>query len=687
MPQAIGVAVADYFAFNVIGATVATAAAVQTAVTLVATVAINQVAGRVLASSSGSGGTAGPQTLSTTVRQSDASRRLIYGTTKTGGVLLYPQQDPSGGNVRQVLYLGEGPISAVSSVFWVGDELSSLGKFAGLLAIESRLGTPAQTAFASVVAASGGEWTVDDRITGCAAVAVRMAASRDAFPRGRVNMPLAFMVDGRVCFDPRTGLSAFTRNPALCRLDYMRSEFGPDGGIADELIDFASFAAAANVCDEIIESIDPANVVDGVPGRVRRYTLDGVFEVSAGHTAICETMDRAMAGRVVFVGGQYRCYAGAWRAPTGPAITSDCLRAPVGFRTHQARTQRMNIARGTYRDPAQNWQSTDIHEQRLEQAVIDEDGEIVQALDFPATTVGATAQRLARLAMLQARSAVPLQLQCNWAAIQWQLYDVVPVNIPEAGVSGNWLITSYLLAEGGGVDMTLIPHLATDFEWTPAEHERTVVPVLRPNFNTVALGVTGLVVLGGGLIEVDEFITSYGLTATWDASADVYLKHYQAQYKRSDSADWLDGGVVRRVGFGSSGERWTRPLSTGFEYDVRVRIEREDGSVGPWETETNILVNGDTDPPGVPTVLSVTGTGTHTIGWTNPVSLDVMRARVYASLTNNPATATEVAEVFGLPATAYTTTHTPAGVPQYYWVEAVDRSGNPSARTAAGVGN
>lgn len=682
MPQAVAVAVADFYAFNVIGATVASAAALQTAVAIVATVAINQVASKVLASSSGRGGTASAQTLSTTIRQSDASRRLIYGTVKVGGVLLYPQQDPSGANVRQVIYLGEGPISAVHSTFWVGDELSTLPKFAGLLELETRTGAAGQTAFSSVVAASGGEWTVDDRITGCAAVAVRMAANRNAFPRGRVSMPLAFTADGRLCFDPRTGATTFTRNPALCRLDYMRSEFGPDGGIADELIDFDSFAAAANVCDEIVTSVDPANVVGGVPGRVRRYTLDGVFEVSAGHTTICETIDRAMAGRVVFVGGQYRCYAGAWRAPTGPTLRSDCLRAPVGFRTHQTRTQRINIARGTYREPLQNWQSTDFHDQQLPQAIIDEAGEIVQALDFPATTVGATAQRLARLAMLQARSAVPVQLQCNWSAIQWQLYDVLAVDIPEAGVAGNYLITSYTLAESGGVDLTLVPHLASDFEWIPAEHERTVQPVLRPSFNTVAQAVAGLVVIGSSLIAVDEFATAYGLAATWTASDDVYLRHYQVQYKRSDSATWLDGGVVQR---GSAS--WQQLLSTGLQYDLRVRIERTDGSVGPWTTETNIEVNGDTEAPGVPTALSVTGTGTHTIGWTNPTSLDVMRARIYANTVNNPATATEVAEVFGLPATAYTTAHTPLTVPTHYWVEAVDRSGNPSARTYAGVGN
>jgi len=686
MPEAIATYVADYFAFEVIGTTVAAAAAIETAVYVAATVAINQVASQVLASSSGRGGTADAQVLSGTIRQSDASRRLIYGTTRVGGVMVYPQQDPSGYNVRLAVYLGEGPISAIADAIWIGDELSSASKFAGLVQTDKRLGTPGQGHVASLVTASAGEWTVAEVGTGCAYVVVRLGASREAFPRGRINMPMSFLVDGRLCFDPRTSASAFTRNPALCLLDFMRSEFGPNGGIADDLLDFESFAAAANVCDELVDSIDPANEVDGTPGKVRRYTLDGVFEVSAGHTVIKETIERAMAGKVVFVGGKYRCYAGAWRAPTGPVLTAEYLRGPATFRTHQARTQRINTARGTYREPRQDWQSTDFHEQQLPAAVVAEDGEIVQTLDFPATTNGAIAQRLARLTMLQARSAVPLVLPCNWAAIQWQLYDVVTLDLPQVGASGTWLVTGYTLAESGGVDMTLVPHLASDYAWTPATDEKLVPTVVAPNFNSTPQAVAGLVVLGSALVEIgsgESSTTSYGLSASWTASSDYYLRHYRVEYKRSTATTWIDGGTVGDV----ASPLWERVVSTGYEYDLRVRIRREDGTDGPWSTETNILVSGDTTAPGVPTALSVTGTGTHTVGWTNPTSLDVMRARVYASATNNPTTATEVAEVFGLPATAYAATHTPAGVPTYYWVTAVDRTGNESARTYAGVGN
>jgi hypothetical protein len=276
---------------------------------------------------------------------------------------------------------------------------------------------------------------------------------------------------------------------------------------------------------------------------------------------------------------------------------------------------------------------------------------------------------------------VPLTLPCNWAAFQWQLWDVLQVSLPECGAVGVYLITSYSFSEGGGIDMVLTPQPASDFDWVPAVHERLVPTVVAPDFNTTPPAIAGLVVVGSALLDAGGGVTTYGLQANWTETADAFFERYDTQYRVNGSGDagW--------VGNTSTTASWSQALSTGVFYDFRVRVVRGDGTTGPWAEETNIEVSGDTTPPGVPTALSVTGTGTHTVGWTNPSSLDVMRARVYASTTNDPVTATEVAEVFGLPSTAYTAGHTPGTVPTYYWVTAVDRSGNASARTAAGTGS
>lgn len=677
MPEAIAVAVADAYAFNVAGATVAQAALIEAAVYVASTVAINQVATKVLGSSSGQGGTVAPRQLSSTIRQSAAPRRLIYGRVKAGGILAYPAQSVDGQYVEMAVILGEGPMQGIGSVFWIADELSSEPKFAGRVELQFYSGGAGQTASAPLIAfAPAGEWTSAHIGHGIAWVRVRYSFERNAFPRG-LALP-AFDVQGRVCFDPRTGTSAWTDNPALIRLDHLRSEFGPSGGVPDSMIDFDSFAAAANVCDEVVVSIDSANVVASVPGRVKRYTFNGIFEATSTFSQIGETLDAAMGGRTLIVNGKYRCYPGAYRPPAGPVLTAEYLRGPVTYRTHQARQQRVNTARGTYREPGQDWQETTYHEQTLPAAVIAEDGEIVQTINFPGTTIGAVAQRLAKQAMLKARSAVPLVLECNFAAMQWRLWDVITVDLPQAGVSGAWLINGYKYQVSGGIDLTLVPMLAADYAWNPATDEKLVVPVVRPNFNVNPPALAGLDVVSG-LVASDESASYYGLIATWTPTAYALVDRYEVQIKETAASDWRASGMQG----GAAG--WSEVLSTGVAYDVRVRIVAMSGRIGPWAEYLNTLVSGDATPPDEPNTLSVTGTGTHTINWRNPVDLDVLRARIYKNTVNDSSTATAVNDVFGLPDTAYSTTHNPGGS-RYYWVSSLDRSGNESALEYAGFG-
>jgi hypothetical protein len=673
MPQA-GAAFAAW-----IGAEGFVATVVAAAVDVVVAVAVSEVASSLFGGqSTGQGGTAAAQQLNTTIRQAAAQRRLVYGQVKAGGILAYPAQSVDGQWMDFAIYLGEGPWHSIDPVFWVGDELSTEPKFSGRVYATLYTGAAGQVASAALMAASGGEWTADHIGNGCAWVHVSYAHDRNAFPRGRLNALPTFLANARLCYDPRTATTGWTNNAALVMLDYIRCEYGPDGGVADNLIDFDNFAAQANICDEILDSIDPANVVDGVPGKVRRYTVNGAFEVGGGHTQTIQTLEQACAGRLVNDGEKYRLYVGAWRAPTGPVLTSEYLREAPEFQTHPTRQQRVNTVRGTYREPGQDWQDTDYQEQQIAAAVLDEDGEIVQGINFPVTTSGATAQRLAWLAMQRARGAVPLELKCNWAAFQWKMYDTVQVLVPEADADGVYLIEGYTLSEGGGVDLVLLPHTAEQFAWDPATQETLVPTVVRPNFNTTPPPITGLVVTSATLFTSSDS-GSYGLNAVWNTTNDVYLKHYETQYKTSASPDWIDGGPTTTA-------TWGKPLTTDVEYDFRVRAVRNDNSVTDWATETNITVNGDVDPPGVPTDLSVSGTTTHTIGWKNPGSLDVMRARIYANeVSADAGAAVEVAEVFGLPSTAYTTAHTPGAVPAWYWVTAVDRSGNESARTYAGT--
>lgn len=644
-------------------------------VSAVTALAVSTVGNKLLAGSTGAGGTSAG--VNTSVRQPAGARRLIYGEVKAGGVLVYPGQTDDG-DAHLVLALCEGEIDSINPVYWVEDSLSSEGKFDGLLTMEAFTGTPDQAACASLVAAIPEEWTVDHRLRGVAYAYVRMKFDRNVFSRGLV-FP-TFKVRGRKVFDPRTNVTAWSDNPALALLDYLRGKFSIQA--PDDMIDFDSFSAAANHCDEVIYSVDPANVVNGVPNRVKRYTLNGVFETSSGPVPVLETMEAACGGKLVFTQGKYRFYAGAYRAPSG-TITSEFLRAAPTYRTHPGRQQRANIARGTYREPRQDWQDTSIPERRLSEAVIAEAGEIVQTYTYPATTVGAVAQRLTKLALMKARGQVPLVLNCNWAAIEWRLWDTINVELPEINISGRtFCITGYTFPEGGGIDLTLVPDDAAFYAWNAATDELAVKDAPVPNFNSTPQPVTGLVVIGTAInTETDAYRTA--LQAGWDATTDPFFDHYEVQIKDSTEASYevpIDSASV-------SLPTYTSPsaIVAGLEYDLRARVVRGDGSVSEWTEVLNTLVEGDTTPPMPPTELSVTGAGALTIKWRTPANSDFRKSSVYRNSSNTTVGAMLLQTIVGLPDTVASIGHT-VTTTTYYWVSALDASGNESELVLAGGG-
>lgn len=573
MPEAAAAAVVEFFALEGIAATAAT---------LATTVAVNYVASQAISAifagneaDRGSSGAISPNVLNTTIRQSDSPRRLVFGEVKTGGVLVWPGQTPDG-VAHMLIAVSEGEIEGINPVVWLGDEQTGNSKFNGLFTIETNNGGAGKVVNAQLNFDFPTARTTAHKGQGVADVVARYTFNANVFPRGLI-LPV-FLVKGIKCYDPRTGLTVWTRNPALVALYIERSEYGYR--TPDALIDFPSFIAAANICDEVLVSIDPLNVVDAVPSRVRRYTFDGVFEAAAGPAAFLKIITDSCAGSRIKVGETVSFFAGAYRAPTGPVIDGHYLRGPATLASHASRQQRINIARGTYREPRQDWQMVDFAPQVDAALVIADQGEIVQALTYPATTVGATAQRLARMAMRRARSSVPLLLQCNWAAFQWQLWDVVTVNLPELGVVNQvFLIVEYKFVQNGGIDLTLIPEGPDLYAWQ-ATDERAVAQIVVPDFGQTSPDILGLVVSGAPVEQAFGFVPT--LSATWTAADFVFLKHYEVQWGLS-SGTYTESATVTTAS-------WATTSVVVDDYDVRVRVVSVDDSFGEWEEVTDTPV-------------------------------------------------------------------------------------------------
>jgi hypothetical protein len=129
------------------------------------------------------------------------------------------------------------------------------------------------------------------------------------------KLDLTFELQGHRLWDPRTGVVAFSRNPALAWLHALTGVHGPRGGISMDLVNLDSVIAAANVCDEQLTKKDGT--------VVPRYAIDGTWDTTEDFENVEQQILATMAGTRVKSGATYYLYAGAARPLVADLTTDD----------------------------------------------------------------------------------------------------------------------------------------------------------------------------------------------------------------------------------------------------------------------------------------------------------------------------------------------------------------------------
>src|SRR5690606_36056350 len=145
----------------------------------------------------------------------------------------------------------------------------------------------------------------------------------------------------------------YSRNRILCAVDYVLAA-GELGGIAvdSDLIDWASVAVAANICDELITV--PAG--SGGTTQIARYTLDLALDTNESTQANLDKILAGCFGAVVSVGGKLKFYAGAFESPS-ETVDKTWIAGGVSVRRLSAIGEAYNAVRSTFIDPLQNYQN------------------------------------------------------------------------------------------------------------------------------------------------------------------------------------------------------------------------------------------------------------------------------------------------------------------------------------------
>jgi hypothetical protein len=476
----------------------------------------------------------GAQDITAMIRRSTASRRIVYGRARLGGIWYYVETSgASNETLHLILGLCEGPVDAIEKVYFDDEEVTldalgnGTGKWANTVFVGRHLGTPGDPADVALTAVSS-RWTSAHRLEGIAYLYVQMTLREDLFS---AIPEISAVVRGKNnIWDPRTNSRGYSTNPALCLNDYLTTPLvGP--GIAQADIDAGSLIDAADVCDE------PVPTLLGVEPR---YACQGALDLSSTVEDNAAQFIQSMNGDLIQSGGRYIIQAGRYTTPTF-SIGLTMLAGPIEATFLQPRRDRANMVKGTFLSEANSWQKFDFPSVSDAAAVLADGQEVVSDLSLEMVGSGSQAQRLAGMELKQARRGRTLQLTCNLMALPAIVGSNVIVDIPRYSEGEVWRVVETRFSVGSDsaptIMLTLLETHPDVYEWdlareriinVPAELNAKTPQVAQPVFTPSAdsspalpAAVTITTLTAGAVVRwmLSGSPVGNGPEAAWDGSA------------------------------------------------------------------------------------------------------------------------------------------------------------------------
>jgi len=266
---------------------------------------------------------------------------------------------------------------------------------------------------------------------------------------------------GAKCFDPRTGVTAFSENPAvLMRYVYTHPQFGRQVVTATE---DARLIAAANACD-----VSHAYVVNGVTQPARPMFQSAI--VAPYGTAARDMFDdlaQAMGGMWAYAGGELFVRAGVYSAPVlslgerdlaviqrdGEGVTQ----SPISISVHQARVKKFNVVNPRIWNEDQQYKQVPLEPLKAPALIARDGEELAQEMSFPGIASAPQALHVAGIAMRDARDPLTVALPFKMTAYPLELFDTISLTVARYGwpAGKNFVILDKQWGGTGFVILTL----------------------------------------------------------------------------------------------------------------------------------------------------------------------------------------------------------------------------------------
>jgi hypothetical protein len=421
-------------------------------------------------------------------------------------------------------------------------------------------------------------WTTEHTLSGMSCLICKMVFDQNVFS---ARPQISLWIDGKACYDPRTGTNVRTQNPAIALLDYLK-DTTVGMGFSDAEIDVTSFIQTANLCD------------------TNNWSIHGVVSTTEDHSTIINKFLDACAGRLVFAAGKLFLRGGAWRIPVLELDESD-LRGPIAVSWRRKRSELFNTVRGVFIDPEEGEASE--YPTVKDAALISADGgELpLSEADFEMVNSADQCQELSTILLKRNRREISARITVSLKAFYDSGQKIMPFDTFYFSFAKygwdrrTFEILSWKLDIQNGAPVVHLDIAETDAAIYDAITPASYNPALKTNLpspSTIAAPAT---------LSVTEVLKGVGdiyngwAKLQWDIVSDVFLAGYQVRYKLG-SNDWISAGNFEANSI-------ELPLDEPGNYVFAVRSINRYGVNSAW-TEHSIELLGKIAPPSDVTGLS-----------------------------------------------------------------------------------
>ena len=471
--------------------------------------------------------------------------------------------------------------------------------------VRAYLGAPGQDLSADLIALGAPDITAAHKFQGIACLLVTLTYDQEAFAQGVPSMSATMR--GAKILDTRTGLTAWSRNPAMIARDWACHPWG--GGCLPSEIVLPMLHASANACD-----VTHSFTTDTGPMVAPMYVCDLVAPTLTDPAQTMNEIVTSMAGKYAWVGGLLRIKAGFY---TAPAFTLDetwlsgveAIEITAGV----ARNDLVNVYRPSIADKDRGYVVAPT-EPVIAQAYVDADGQqLPRDVTLLAVTDIVHARHVCGVMLRDARQSLTVKIPCNLKAYPVEPFDVGAINLARFGWAGKEFETlSWAFSPTGGITLTLKETTASIWDPDALFTSSDAAPNTGLPLPWRVEVPTGLAASSGTIPLTDGSIIARVLLS-WDAATTEAVRQsglYEIQYWPAGQPlpPSEDGWLATRVP-GSATSTVISGLLADTAYVFRMRAINSIGIRSAWSTQiVHIVANlppgsgiGDwTDIPGRP---------------------------------------------------------------------------------------